>query len=172
MIEVRVLNPEEWQLLRGARLRAVEDAPRQFGVTVAEAEATEDEEWQRLAGGGHGRRVVAVATEDGQPVGLGILERDTGERRQHRARVYAVWVDASVRGRGVGRRLMTCLLDWAREREVVAVYLDVVAGNDPARSLYTRLGFVRRDLDPYSLRIDGEFIAQERLVLLLRPVEL
>ena len=67
---------------------------------------------------------------------------------------------------------MTCLLDWARERDVVAVYLDVVAGNDPARSLYTRLGFVRRDLDPYSLRIDGEFIAQERLVLLLRPVEL
>jgi ribosomal protein S18 acetylase RimI-like enzyme len=172
MIEVRPLQPEEWQLLRGARVRAVQDAPRQFGVTHAEAEATGDDEWRALAGGDGGRRVVAIATDDGRPVGLGILERDTGERRRHRARVYAVWVDGSVRGRGVGRRLMTCLLDWARERDVVAVYLDVVVGNDPARSLYTRLGFVRRDLDPYSLRIDGEFVAQERLVLLLRHVEL
>jgi ribosomal protein S18 acetylase RimI-like enzyme len=171
VIAVRPLAAHEWQLLRDARIQSLVDAPRQFGVTEEEARALPDGEWQAMVAEGEAGQLghVVVATSGTEPVGLAIIERDRFERRQHRARVWAVWVHRDFRGRGVGRRLMTALLDWARARGVVAVYLDVVVGNDPARSLYERLGFVRRDLDPYSLRIDGEFVAQEKLVLVLGP---
>ena len=173
MIAVRALGEGDWQLLRQARLRSLSDAPLQFGTTEAEARAAPDAEWQALvAAGSRDDRLIVIASDGEEPVGLAVVERDLGVRRRHRARIWGVWVQREVRGRGVGRRLMAALLDWAGERGVVAVYLDVVAGNDPARSLYERLGFVRRDLDPYSLRIEGEFVAQEKLVLVLRPVRL
>lgn len=170
MIHVRAVTGDDWALLREARIRALVDAPKQFGATEAEARTLSEAQWRQLAERGFagGEALVVVALDGGEPVGMGVIECDPGDRRRHRSRIWGVWVAGSMRGRGLGRRLLTVLLEWAKERDVVAVHLDVVVGNDPARSLYQRLGFVRRDLDPYSLRIDGEFVAQERLVLLLR----
>jgi ribosomal protein S18 acetylase RimI-like enzyme len=170
VIQVRAVSPDDWELLREARLRALIDAPRQFGTTEAETRALTEAQWRQLAERGFAgdEALVLVALDGTEPVGMGVIERDPGERRRHRARIWGVWVASAARGRGLGRRLLTVQLEWAKERDVVTVYLDVVVGNDPARSLYQRLGFVRRDLDPYSLRIDDEFVAQERLVLLLR----
>jgi ribosomal protein S18 acetylase RimI-like enzyme len=50
-------------------------------------------------------------------------------------------VDASVRGRGIGTRLMQAVFDLARERGLSAVWLEVVDTNPGARRLYERLGF-------------------------------
>ena len=46
------------------------------------------------------------------------------------------------RGRGYGRRALTLLLDYARQREIVQLRCDVLASNVSARQLYRNLGFV------------------------------
>ena len=51
-------------------------------------------------------------------------------------------VDASMRGKGIGTRLIHAVFDFAWEREMRAVRLDVVDTNPDARRLYERLGFV------------------------------
>ena len=45
------------------------------------------------------------------------------------------------RGQGLGGALLRQLLDWAADQGVVHAYLQVIASNDTARSLYQGLGF-------------------------------
>jgi GNAT superfamily N-acetyltransferase len=52
-----------------------------------------------------------------------------------------VWVAEGQRGRGLGTRLITALLEQARALALPAISLSVETGN-PARLLYERLGFV------------------------------
>ncbi|HYF64787.1 MAG TPA: GNAT family N-acetyltransferase [Herpetosiphonaceae bacterium] len=66
--------------------------------------------------------------------GLGVLE---GEHFG----LFDIVVAAERRGQGLGRQLIDSLLAWAIGRGARRAYLQVVAGNAPARRLYDRLGF-------------------------------
>lgn len=74
---------------------------------------------------------------------VGVVDLANGGRRRlaHTGQV-SLLVARAWRGKGVGRGLMTALLDWAAEGPVERVSLWVLAGNEPAIALYTRLGFV------------------------------
>ena len=56
--------------------------------------------------------------------------------------VTAVTVAEEHRRRGLATAVMAALQDWAAERGAHSVYLQVVAGNAPARALYRRAGFI------------------------------
>ncbi len=58
-------------------------------------------------------------------------------------------------GRGHGTRLLSGALDWARsETGLVWIDLGVFAGNEPARRLYERLGFVQEYTRSDAFRLD------------------
>jgi ribosomal-protein-alanine N-acetyltransferase len=57
------------------------------------------------------------------------------------ADIQTIAVSASARGQGLGRMLMQNLLEEAKQREVVEVFLEVRADNGVAQSLYSSLGF-------------------------------
>jgi ribosomal protein S18 acetylase RimI-like enzyme len=61
--------------------------------------------------------------------------------------VLAIGVEAEYRGRGVGGRLMTALLDRARDAGAGAIDLDTGSFNEAAVKLYHSHGFV--DIDHY-----------------------
>lgn len=50
-------------------------------------------------------------------------------------------VAADHAGQGIGGTLMTCAMDWCRERPLSRAWLTTFAGLDPARRLYERHGF-------------------------------
>jgi len=56
--------------------------------------------------------------------------------------VTAVTVDEQHRRRGLATAVMGALQNWAAERGAHSVYLQVAAGNAPARALYRRAGFI------------------------------
>ena len=56
--------------------------------------------------------------------------------------VTAVTVAEEHRRRGLATAVMAALQDWAADRGAHSVYLQVVAGNAPARALYRRAGFI------------------------------
>lgn len=169
MTDVRPVERREGDLLRAVRLAALEDCPAAFLETHAEVLADPLELWEARAAAsmGEGDSLIVLALDDGSPVGMAGIAREIGQRRRHRAALWGVWVAPSHRGRGVGRRLVDACLEWARRNDVRAVYLEVVDGEDPTRSLYGRLGFVRREIDPYGAHVDGRDVALERLVLVL-----
>lgn len=170
MIEVRAIRPDEGELLRDVRLGALASAPNAFLETYDEVAADDLDVWaaRAAASTGEGDQLILIALQGGEPVGMAGIAREIGQRRRHRATLWGVWLDPRHRGRGVGRRLVQAALDWARERDVRAVYLEVVENEDPSWSLYGRLGFVRREVDPFGAHVDGQDIALERLVLVLQ----
>ncbi len=58
------------------------------------------------------------------------------------AGLYDVFTAESARGRGHAERLCRHLLDYAAKAGARVGYLQVDAGNDAARRIYRRLGFV------------------------------
>jgi ribosomal-protein-alanine N-acetyltransferase len=65
-------------------------------------------------------------------------------------RIYTVAIDPDCQDRGVGKRLITNMLDALVVRDVHRVYLEVRADNTRAIALYEKLGFnIVRDLSGY-----------------------
>lgn len=60
-------------------------------------------------------------------------------------------VAPEARWRGFGRVLMEALIEWAAERSVESMYLQVGQSNDAARRLYERIGF--EVMYPYHYRV-------------------
>lgn len=86
--------------------------------------------------GGRGR--VFLAERGGDLVGTAAMVAREGARGQLR------WVltDPSMRGTGLGRRLVEAALDHARGEGWREVFLETTGGLDASRALYDRLGFV------------------------------
>src|SRR6266704_5745079 len=80
-----------------------------------------------------------VAVVGDEVVGSAALRR-LDPREVELKRMY---LRPSFRGRGVGRRLLTTALEWAREREIEKVQLDTTEAMKAARHLYESHGFVR-----------------------------
>lgn len=62
-------------------------------------------------------------------------------RGRPRASVESVRTDASVRGQGIGSRMMRFAIERARERNCVAVQLSTHVSRSDAQRFYKRLGF-------------------------------
>ena len=58
------------------------------------------------------------------------------------AHVTNVAVGVPYRGKGMGRRLMECMMDLARDNHMESMTLEVRVSNMAARTLYSKLGFV------------------------------
>lgn len=90
--------------------------------------------------------IVAHVEIEGRVVGtgLGILDRN-------HIGLYAIYVDASCRRRGIARCLCSSILTEARKKGADHAYLQVVQGNEHAKHLYSSLGF--EDFYTYWFRV-------------------
>jgi GNAT superfamily N-acetyltransferase len=128
--------------IRDARAVDVDDIARLLGqlgyATVPEAVTPRLE---RLAVVGDR---VLIAVDDGRVVGLAHLQvSPTLERERPAARIGALIVDESHRGRGVGRGLVQALEDEARLRGCGVLFLTTGAQRDDAHTFYERVGFAQ-----------------------------
>jgi ribosomal protein S18 acetylase RimI-like enzyme len=104
---------------------------------------TWDEAWtdlsQTIASG-----LALLAEEDGQPIGF--LFCILGDRGRKTAHVTDLYVRPQARNQGLGRALLTEVLEPAREAGLDHVSLEVLLRNGQARRLYERLGFAAVDV--------------------------
>jgi GNAT superfamily N-acetyltransferase len=91
--------------------------------------------------------VVAARVEDGGVCGCGYAVIERGW-----AGLYAVFVPPERRRRGIGTLVTTALLHGSQRAGAAAAYLQVVADNEPAMSLYRASGFVERYRYWYRIR--------------------
>jgi ribosomal protein S18 acetylase RimI-like enzyme len=135
-MEVRRVRPDECEVLRDLRLRALADAPDAFATTHAEAAARPERWWrdwaERSALGED--QAMFLAWEGDEPVGLAGVFGDPG-----RFDVISMWTEPSKRGRGIATALLRAAVQFARDSPV---FLSVTETNDAARRVYERFGFV------------------------------
>jgi GNAT superfamily N-acetyltransferase len=135
MFEIRVLRPQDWQLVRQVRLASLAESPHAFTSTHAREVAFDESAWQDRAT--TCRWFVAV--EDGATIGVaGGLDGSTDDPGTRE--LVGMWVAPLHRGRGIARQLLDAVSDWARSDGASLLSLGVREGNDGAREAYLRLG--------------------------------
>lgn len=113
-------------------------------------------------------RVFFVTEIDGEIVAWLDIEAPEREKLKHTAR-FTVGVSEEYRGRGIGKRLMTCGLAWAEAHGYHKVYNDFPATNRGALAFLDTLDYdahceaVHRD----HYLIDDEFVDQMALAVYL-----
>jgi GNAT superfamily N-acetyltransferase len=136
-VTVRRLAPDDWQVWREVRLASLADAPRAYGSSLAREEGFGEADWRARLDPANGMSAVAVLGE--RVVGAVGGYTPAGADA---VLLVAMWAHPDLRGRGVGDALVADVLAWARENGWSEVRLRVADGNDAARGLFVRNGFV------------------------------
>ncbi len=135
---IRELAEADWELLRGLRLRALEDSPDAFGPSLESAIVQPESYWQRWAAGRPGRAQAWGAFLGDEAVGLisgGFPHAGVGH-------LGALWVAPGARRSGLAARLLNEAAAWVERHGGHRVEFEVTDGN-PAEQLYVRLGYRR-----------------------------
>jgi RimJ/RimL family protein N-acetyltransferase len=151
-IYIRQLTPEDAALYRSIRLEGLKESPEAFGSTF-DVEFTKPLAWffDRLSSS-----VVFGAIGAKKMLGVaGFAVRD-GEKEAHKGLLWGMYVRPEARGAGVARRLVEAVIAYARPH-VELIQLSVVVGNEQARRLYARLGFVEYGIEKNSLKYCGRY---------------
>jgi ribosomal protein S18 acetylase RimI-like enzyme len=139
-VSVVVLGPRDWRDLRAIRLEALRSEPAAYSSSYEETLARPDEHWrQRLA---NDQSVHLLARAENRPIGMvgGYLGSDEGDDSV--AVVFGMYVASEHRGRGIGRLLLTSLIDrLSAFPQITTIRLGVTETQDPARRLYESVGF-------------------------------
>jgi ribosomal protein S18 acetylase RimI-like enzyme len=166
-VQIRPLQPAEWETVREVRLSALAESPGAFFATLEQEQAYDEQKWrQRLAetayfgaweAGPQPRLIGLVATfPETAPGAAGAACAGTAAPAAcwH---LVAMWVSPDRRGRGIADRLVAAVCDLARARGADRVALWVADANPRAQAFYRRLGFalsgeraLLRDGDPDS----------------------
>ncbi len=140
---IRRIRPDEVEVYRTFRLRALADAPHAFSDSYALATARPPEFWhQRVANTSAGiESVLMVAVDAATDTWLGMTGCYVEDPTNGSALVVSVWVAPEARRRRLARRLVDAVVAWARERKTRTLRLWVVATNERAQRVYTAAGF-------------------------------
>ena len=134
-LDLQLLTPPDWQVLREARLEALRESPRAFTSSYAREWGWEETQWRPLFDS-----AIWIIARDAENV-LG-LARSVGEPELPSARhVESVWVAPTHRRRGVLRDLLHSLAELERQIGVTDLLLWVLEDNHGARRAYEALGF-------------------------------
>jgi ribosomal protein S18 acetylase RimI-like enzyme len=136
------LPVERWREYKALRLRALQSAPQAFGQSYQEASLYPDERWrQRLIDTAEGRGWNVFAERDGQLIGMTGAFQWPEDIGADRAMIVSVFVEAEARGQGVGKSLMTAVLDLIAAAGIGNAILAVNPVQTAAVRLYERMGF-------------------------------
>src|ERR687894_743776 len=164
-ISVVAIAPQDWRDLRAIRLEALRSEPAAYSSSYEETLAWSDDVWrQRLA---DDRRLQLLARALGRPIGIvgGYLGSDEGDDSV--AVVFGMYVTSEDRGRGVGRLLLTSLIDrLSAFPHISTIRLGVTETQGPARRLYESMGFQIVGKTEEGIVVDGR--RYDELIMELR----
>ena len=156
LLDLKVLAPDDWRMLRSARLAALDDSPQAFTSSYARESAWGDLKWQRLL-----KTSTWVVARDGQDV-IGLAKSVKARWRPASRYVESVWVAPTHRRRGVLGALLYKLAETCRPMGVTELLLWVLVDNHAAYNAYLALRFVPIG-ETHRLRALGRFEQQFRL---------
>jgi GNAT superfamily N-acetyltransferase len=165
MVNVRLLGADDVSAFRAIRLRALQEHPEAFSSSYEEEAILEPAEMARWLAGGS-ENLMLGAFEGGQLVGIANVHRSARAKTRHRAMIGAMYVAPEARRRGVGQAIMSAAIDHARAMEGLEdMALAVTVGNDAARHLYIKAGFIPYSVDPRYICVDGHYFDIEWMIL-------
>jgi ribosomal protein S18 acetylase RimI-like enzyme len=157
---IRLLTPADAALYRPVRLEALATHPEAFSSSFAR-EQEKPLAWfeERLTTSDVFGAFIAQ-----ELVGVAGFRREEGEKTEHKALLWGMYVRPHARKSGAARRLVDAIVAHAVER-VEVLQLAVVSDNVAAIHLYTAAGFVEYGREVKALKQDGRYFDEILMAL-------
>jgi ribosomal protein S18 acetylase RimI-like enzyme len=134
-LNLDLLAPADWRVLRAARFGALLDSPRAFTSSYAREYEWGEVEWRRV----FDAATCVVVREAEKVIGLAkSVAEPLWPRTRH---LESIWVAPTHRRRGVFRALLCHLAEIDHQRGVTDLMLWVLEDNYDAQHAYEALGF-------------------------------
>jgi len=150
-------------------INAVIDEPSSGIMLDRHVDLRDEVRWvvARMEGIKKRRLVMLTAEVDGVIKGNCDVTRE-GWKKSHRS-ILGIVLAKDIRGKGIGEALMRRTIDLAEKRLQGLEYIDlsVLGYNERAKSLYSKLGFVKVARIPDAIKEDGKYVDE---VLMTRAV--
>lgn len=165
---VRLLTADDAAAYRTVRLQALEEHPEAFGSSAEDFSVQPLESVAERLANQSERFSIFGAFEGSELIGLVGFGRDSGLKVRHRGGIYQMYVTPEQRGRGLGWQLLEYAVNYARRLPgLEEINLAVTVGNDPARRLYERFGFVFSHREPRYIKFDDRYYDIDWMTLTL-----
>lgn len=168
---IRPVTEQDMQAFHALRLAGLLAHPEAFGETAEHFKTvTSDQIAERLrASEARGGFILGAFSQDGALVGVVGLVRQEGEKMEHRAILWGMYVAPVARGKGIGKSLISeCLERAAKVAGLAQVHLSVVTSNQAAVELYKTFGFQIYGTDPGVLKVGATLFDEYLMVKYLK----
>jgi RimJ/RimL family protein N-acetyltransferase len=180
-MEIRALSRTDAEAFRAIRRESLENAPRSFAESLAEHDALSPQEFaKRLAtsfsndnfiiGAFRGNGASRANPGDPAPLLAGVagFTRNPRPKLRHKGLIWGVYLRPAFRGTGVAQEILAEVIRRGRTLDGLAQINLNVASGTAARRLYESLGFEVYGHERNSLKVDGEFVDEDLMVLFLK----
>ncbi|HMH51945.1 MAG TPA: arsinothricin resistance N-acetyltransferase ArsN1 family A [Candidatus Acidoferrum sp.] len=127
-------------------------------ATLETEPRTPDERLQWLTARGPRHPVIIAEDADGAVLGWGSLNVFNPRDAYRFVADFSIYVERGARGRGVGRAMLTRLIELGREHGYHKLVLSAFPTNASGMALYTRLGFRTVGVYKEQGRLDGRWV--------------
>ncbi|WP_409298748.1 N-acetyltransferase family protein [Peribacillus sp. SCS-26] len=163
-MEIKRLVKEDAGIYKPLRLEALKNSPEAFGSSYEEEKDLGLEVTERRFS--QENSFTFGAFEENRLIGTVSLVRETKRKFQHRASIFAMYVQKDSRRKGAGRKLMEAAIEKARSLDgLEQILLTVVSSNAGAKNLYAGLGFTVYGEDKRALKLETEYFDETLMVL-------
>ena len=164
--EIRRLHAGDAEALWKLRLQALDLEPNSFAETAQEFRQKSAAEYAKRLASADGDNFVFGGFEEGSLVGMTGFYRLQQTKERHKGRIWGVYVAPQHRGKGLGRAILTAVLEGARQLpDLSCITLSVARTQEQAKRLYLDLGFRVFGVEPRALRIDGRYVEEAHMIL-------